>query len=387
MDFTLTEEQRMLQGLVREFVDKEIKPKAHEWNDARRVPVEIFQRLAEMGLMGPLVLERYGGSDLGTIGFALVLMELSRGDASVGALWGGHSTLGSLPLLTHGTEEQKERWLRPLATGKYLGAFALSEPDAGSDAQGVKMTAVQDGDEWVINGRKTMITNAGTPMSYGTIILALTGHDGRGKKRFTGFVVTNGTPGYRLGQNFKKLGWDGTDCYELIFDNCRVPDSHRLGVVGGGLGQFLSTLEVARISLTSQSVGLAQACLDISLKYAQERVQFDRPIAEFQAIRFKLARMATEIELARLAALKAAWLRDQGQPITLAASMAKLFAGDMVKRVADEAVQIHGGYGFMEDYVVSRYFRDARAFSLGGGTSEIQHLIIARELLGGQLVG
>ena len=232
-----------------------------------------------------------------------------------------------------------------------------------------------------------MITNAGTPISYGTIMLALTGTSEKGKKRFTAFVVPNGTPGYRLGQSFKKMGWHGTDCYELIFENCRVTDDHRLGEIGGGLGQFLGILEVARISLASQSVGLGQACLEAALAYAQEREQFGRSISRFQAIRFKLASMATEIELARLATLKAAWLRDQGRPITLAASMAKLTAGEMVKRVADEAVQIHGGYGFMEEYPVSRYFRDARVFSLGGGTTEIQHLIIARQLLGGSLIG
>lgn len=381
MDFGLSEEQKMLQEVVRDFVENEVKPKADEWNEARRVPVEVFGKLAEMGLMGPLIPEQYGGADMGTVNFSLTLTELSRGDASVGALWGGHATLGTLPFLTHGTEKQKERWLRPLAEGKYLGAFALSEPDAGSDAQGVKTAAMRDGDEWVINGRKIMITNVGTPISYGTIMLALTGRDANGKKRFTAFVVPNGTPGYRLGQNFKKLGWHGTDCYELIFEDCRVPDEYRLGEVGGGLGQFLGALEVARISLASQSVGLAQACFEVALAYARERVQFGRPISQFQAIRFKLARMATEIELARLATLKAAWLRDQGQPITLAASMAKLTAGEMVKRVADEAVQIHGGYGFMEEYVVSRYYRDARIFSLGGGTTEIQHLIIARQLL------
>jgi alkylation response protein AidB-like acyl-CoA dehydrogenase len=382
MDFTLNEERQMVQQLVRDFAEKEIKPNADEWNKAKRVPVEIFEKLAEMGLMGPLISEKYGGADLGTMGFSLILTELSRGDASVGALWGGHVTLGSLPFLTHGTEEQKERWLKPLAQGKHLGAFALSEPDAGSDAQGVKTTAQKDGDEWVINGRKTMITNAGTPISYGSIILALTGEED-GKKQFTAFVVPNGTPGYQLGQEFEKMGWHGTDTFELIFEDCRVPDDHRLGEVGGGLGQFLSTLEVARISLASQSVGLAQACYEASLKYAQERVQFGRPISKFQAIRFKLASMATEIEVARLGVLKAAWLRDQGQPITLAASMAKLYASEMVNRVADHAVQIHGGYGFMEEYPVSRYYRDARIFTLGGGTSEIQHLIISKQLLGG----
>lgn len=389
MDFKLNEEQQMLQQLVRDFAEREIRPRADAWNEERRIPVEIFKQLAEMGLMGPLVPEAYGGADMGALGFSIVLSELSRGDASVGALWGGHVTLGTLPFVIHGTEEQKERWLRPLAAGEVLGAFALSEPEAGSDAQGVKTTAVRDGDDWIINGRKTMITNAGTPISYGTIMLARTGEEvleqGRMKKRFTAFVVPNGTPGYRLGQSFAKLGWHGTDCYELVFENCRVPDANRLGAVGGGLGQFLSALEVARISLASQAVGLAQACLEESMRYAEERVQFGRPIGKFQAIRFKLARMATELELARLATYKAAWLYDQGEPITLAASMAKLFAGEMVKMVADEAVQIHGGYGFMEEYRVSRYYRDARIFTLGGGTSEIQHLIIAKQLLGGAI--
>lgn len=382
MDFGLSEELTMLKTMVRDFVDHEIIPKRDEWNENKRIPVEIFEQLAALDLMGPLVPEEYGGTDLGTLGFALILMELARGDTSVGVLWGGHVTLGSLPFLTHGTAEQKERWLRPLAEGKYLGAFALTEPDAGSDAKGVKTTAVRDGDEWILNGRKTMITNVGTPMSYGTIVLALTGEDDAGKKQFTAFVVPDGTGGYSLGQEFKKMGWFGTDCYELIFDDCRIPDSYRLGEVGGGLGQFLSTLEVARISLASQTVGLGQACLEESLRYAQEREQFGRPIAKFQAIRFKLARMATELELARLGVYKAAWLRDQGEPITLAASMAKLFATEMANNAADEAVQIHGGYGFMEEYPVSRYFRDARAFTLGGGTSEIQHLIIAKQLLG-----
>jgi butyryl-CoA dehydrogenase len=386
LDFTLSEEQKLLQSIVREFVDREIKPNADEWNKARRVPVEIFEQLAKMGLMGPLVPEQYGGSDMGTIAFSIILMELSRGDASVGALYGGHATLGSLPLLS-GSDEVKELWLRQLAEGKHLGAFALSEPDTGSDVRSIKTSAVRDGDNWLISGSKIMITNANTPMSYGAVVLAVTGQDEKGKKSFTGFVVPNETPGYRIGQEFEKMGWHGADTCEIIFENCSVPDSYRLGEVGSGLKPFYDSLEAARISLSSQSVGLAQACLDESIKYALERIQFGRPIADFQAIRFKIARMATDIELARLVTFKAAWMRDQNQSIKIASSMAKLFAGEMVKRAADDAVQIHGGYGFMEDYLVSRYYRDARVFSLGGGSSEIHHLIIARELLGGSLIG
>jgi len=379
MDFELNEEQRMLQALCRDFAQNEIIPNADEWNRNRRFPVEIFRRMAELGLMGLLIPQEYGGADVGAVAFVAAMEEISKGDQSVAAAWNAHLTIGSLPLLAFGTEEQKRRYLVPLAQGQAIGAFGLTEPGAGSDAAGVQTRAVLEGDEWVINGRKIFISNAGTPISYGVVILVTTGTV-EGKKRYANLIVPRGTPGYIEGQRLRTIGWYGMDTRELIFDDCRVPRENLLGEEGAGLRQFLNILDPGRISVAALSLGLAQACLEAALKYAKERIQFGQPIAKFQATQFKLAEMATQVELARLITYKAAWLYDRKLPHSKEAAMAKLYASETAMHCADEAVQIHGGYGYTEDYIVSRYFRDAKVLEIGEGTNEIQHIVIARHL-------
>ena len=381
MDFALSPEHQLLKQVCRDFAQREIKPRADEWDRNHRFPVEMWRRLAELDLCGLFVPRDYGGTDIGAVGYVAAMEEISRGDQSLAAAWNAHLTIASLPLLQFGTEEQKRRFLVPLARGEVIGAFGLTEPNAGSDAAGIETTAVRDRDEWVINGSKTFISNPGTEISYGVIILAQTGRDDHGRKRFGAFIVPKGTPGYVIGRNLDKMGWHGMDTRELFFQDCRVPNDLLLGGNDSlGLRAFLSALDVGRISIAALSVGLAQACLDAALSYAKQRKQFGQPISKFQAIQFKLAAMATELELARLIAYKAAWLCDSGLPYSKEAAMAKLFASATAMRAANEAVQIHGGYGYMEEYVVSRYFRDAKVLEIGEGSNEIQHLVIARHL-------
>jgi alkylation response protein AidB-like acyl-CoA dehydrogenase len=296
----------------------------------------------------------------------------------VAATWNAHLTIASMPLLYFGTEEQKRRWLVPLARGEQLGAFGLTEPGAGSDARGIATTARREGDSWVINGTKMFTSNAGTEMSLGVTILAVSGQTATGGKEYSAFMVPRGTPGFRLGRNLSKIGWDATDTRELIFEDCRVPADHLVGTPGVGLRQFMQALAIGRISVAALSLGLAQACLEVALDYARQRRQFGRAISEFQAIQFKLADMATGVENARLLTYKAAWLYDQGREYAREAAMAKLCASDVAMRAASEAVQIHGGYGYTDEYPVSRFFRDAKILQIGEGTNEIQRLVIAR---------
>jgi alkylation response protein AidB-like acyl-CoA dehydrogenase len=380
VNFDLTDEQKSLQALCRDFARKEILPRRDEWNRTGRFPVEVFRRMAELGLMGLLVPEAYGGAGVGAVAYVAAMEEIAKADQSVAAMWNAHLTIGSLPLLYFGTEAQKQRWLVPLARGERLGAFGLTEPEAGSDARAIRTTARPDGDGWVINGTKMFTTNAGTELSLGVIILAVTGARAQGGREYSAFLVERGTPGFHVGRQIPKLGWHAVDTRELVFENCRVSGEHLIGPRGVGLRQFMQTLAVGRISVAALALGLAQACLEAALEYARQRRQFGQPISKFQAIQFKLADMATAVENARLLTYKAAWLYDQGREFAKEAAMAKLYASDTAMQAALEAVQIHGGYGYTEEFVVSRFFRDAKILQIGEGTNEIQRLVIARLL-------
>ena len=380
MDFDLTDDQRALQTLCRDFARKAILPHRDEWNTTGRFPVEVFRAMADLGLMGLLVPEEYGGTAVGAVAYVAAMEEIGKADQSVAATWNAHLTIGSLPLLYFGTEEQKRRWLVPLARGERLGAFGLTEPEAGSDARAIRTTARRDGDGWVINGTKMFTSNAGTEISQGVILLALSGTRPDGGKEYSAFMVPRGTPGFRPGRLIPKIGWHAVDTRELVFEECRVPADHLIGEAGVGLRQFMQALTIGRVSIAALSLGLAQACLESSLEYARQRRQFGQPISAFQAIQFKLADMATAVENARLITLKAAWLHDRGRPFAREAAMAKLYASDSAMHAASEAVQIHGGYGYTDEFVVSRFFRDAKILQIGEGTNEIQRLVIARLL-------
>jgi alkylation response protein AidB-like acyl-CoA dehydrogenase len=379
MNFEISDEERAVRDLCREFAREEIAPQAQRWWEQEACPIEVLRAMGRLGLMGLLVPPEYGGAGLSTVGFVAAMEEIGRADQSVAAAWQAHLTIGSLPLLHFGTEEQKQRWLVPLAQGERLGAFGLTEPHAGSDVAGIRTKAVRQGDGWVVNGRKMFISNAGTDMSLGVTILArVVGTDG--DPGFAGILVPKGTPGYSCGPKLRGIGWRALDTRELIFDNVRLPPDHVLGTEGEGLMQFLSTLDVGRISIAALSVSLAQAVLDLSLEYAGKREQFGKPISKYQAIQFKLADMAAETEAARWLTYRAAVLRDAGRPFTREAAMAKMKASRVAVWAASEAVQIHGGYGYMRDTPVARFFCDAKILEIGEGTNEIQHLVIAREL-------
>ena len=379
MNFEISDEERAVRELCREFAREEIAPQAQRWWEQEACPTEVLRAMGRLGLMGLLVPPEYGGAGLSTVGFVAAMEEIGRADQSVAAAWQAHLTIGSLPLFHFGTEEQKQRWLVPLAEGERLGAFGLTEPHAGSDVANIQTKAIRQGDGWVVNGRKMFISNAGTDMSLGVTILArVEGADG--DPGFASIVVPKGTPGYTCGPKLRGIGWRALDTRELIFDNVRLPRDHVLGTEGEGLMQFLSTLDVGRISIAALSVSLAQAVLDLSLEYAGKRVQFGQPISKYQAIQFKLADMAAETEAARWLTYRAAVLRDAGRPFTREAAIAKMKASRVAVWAASEAVQIHGGYGYMRDSPVARFFCDAKILEIGEGTNEIQHLVIAREL-------
>jgi short-chain 2-methylacyl-CoA dehydrogenase len=380
MDFTLTDEEQALADLCREFAEGEIAPNAARWWAEERCPTEVLRHMGELGLMGLLVPERFGGIDVSTVGFVAAMEQIGRADQSVASAWQAHLTIGTLPLLSFGNDAQRERWLRPLAEGKALAAFGLTEPEAGSDASSIQTRAIREGGEWVINGRKMFISNAGTDMSFGVTLLAKVGEDDGGRPRFASFVVERDTPGYSWGEKLRGIGWRALDTRELLFDDVRVTDDHLLGDPNRGLPQFLSVLEVGRISIAALSLSLAQAVLEMALDYAKQRVQFGSPIAKFQAIQFKLADMATEIEATRWLTYRAAALRDAGQPFRKEAAMAKMKASRMATWAVSEAVQIHGGYGYMMETPVARFYCDAKVLEIGEGSNEIQHLVIAREL-------
>jgi short-chain 2-methylacyl-CoA dehydrogenase len=380
MDFSLTDEQQMIRDMCREFAEDEIKPHAEELDKTGAFPYEIIRKMAKLGLLGLPFPEEYGGAGADFLSYCLALEEIGRGDASVGITIEAHTSLGTTPFFLFGTEEQKQQYLIPLARGEQLWAFGLTEPGAGSDSAGTETRAEKVGDSWRINGAKNFITNAGTDVTGGVTITAVTGMQADGHKEITNFIVPKGTPGYEIGNPYHKMGWRASDTRPLSFEDCTVPDENRLGDVGAGFRQFMSILDGGRIAIAALSVGLAQACFDESLKYTRERQQFGRPIAAFQAIQFKLADMAMEIELARNMYYKAAWLHMQQKPYAREASMAKLFASETAKRCADQAVQIHGGYGFMDEYPVSRYWRNVKVHEIGEGTSEVQRILIYKNL-------
>ena len=380
MDFTLSDEQTMIRNMCREFAEEEIKPQAEELDRTAQFPYEIVRKMASLGLLGLPFPEEYGGAGADFLSYCVALEEIGRGDASVGITMEAHTSLGATPFYLFGSEEQKRRYLVPLARGEQLWSFGLTEPNAGSDSSGTETHAERAGAGWRINGSKSFITNAGTEMSGGVTITAVTGKLADGHKAITNFIVPKGTPGYHIGPAYHKMGWKASDTRPLSFQDCEVPDEQRLGDQGDGFRQFMLILDAGRVAISALNVGLAQACFDESHRYAQERRQFGRPIVAFQAIQFKLADMAMEIELSRLMYYKAAWLHMQGLPYTKEASMAKLFSSETAKRCADQAVQIHGGYGFMDEYPVSRFWRNVKVHEIGEGTSEVQRLIIAKQL-------
>ncbi|AXG81453.1 acyl-CoA dehydrogenase family protein [Streptomyces paludis] len=382
MDFDLPEETRALQDMVRDFAAAEITPYAAEWSEKEEFPAHIFTKLGELGLMGMLVPEEYGGAGSDLVSYVAVMEELGAADQSVASSWNAHSTIATLPLLAYGTEEQKHRWLAPLARGEAIGAFGLTEPEAGSDASGITTTARRADGGWVINGAKTFITNAGTDISQGVTLLAVTGRNEDGRKRFATFYVPTGTPGYTRGPKFRKLGWHAMDTRELFFDDCRIPDDHLIGDEGGGLRQFLSVLDKGRISVAALGLSLAGAALALAVRHATERHQFGRPLAEFQAVAHKIADIGTELQAARWMVYRAAWLADQGRPHATEAAMAKLYASEAANRAASQAVQIHGGYGYVRESPISRFYADAKILEIGEGTNEIQRNVIARALTG-----
>jgi short-chain 2-methylacyl-CoA dehydrogenase len=380
VDFTLNADEQALADMCRDFAQRDIAPYAAQWSAEEKCPTDVLRKMGQLGLLGLLVPEEYGGAGVSTVAMVAAMQHIGKADQSLAAAWQAHLTIGSLPLLRFGTEEQKQRWLRPLAEGTALAAFGLTEPNAGSDAGGIETTARRTSDGWVLNGRKMFISNAGTDMSFGVTVLARVVEDGS-KAGYASFVIERGTPGYTWGKKLQGIGWRALDSRELIFDDVRVPDDNLVGDPGRGLGQFLAVLETGRISVAALSVSCAQAVLDLALAYAQQRTQFGRTLSKFQAIQFKLADMATETEAARLLTFRAAALRDAGKPFRKEAAMAKLKASRVAHWAASEAVQIHGGYGTMMESPVARFYCDAKVLEIGEGTNEIQHLVIARDLL------
>ena len=380
MDLSLSESERELVGLCREFAQQEIAARAPQAWEEGRCPTDLLREMGGLGLLGVLIPEEWGGIGMSTVGFVAAMEQIGLADQSVAAAWQAHVTIGSLPLYLFGDDAQRDRWLRPLAEGRALGAFGLTEPDAGSDARGIRTRAVRGDGGWMINGSKTFISNAGTDMSYGVTLLARTESNEKSGPTFASFVVEKDTPGFTMGPKMRGIGWRGLDTRELSFDDVWVSDEHLIGDPAMGLGQFLSTLEVGRISIAALSLSLTQAVLDMATEYAREREQFGQPISKFQAIQFKLADIATELEASRWLTYRAAYLRDTGQPFLKEASMAKLKASRVATWAASEAVQIHGGLGYMLESPVARFYCDAKVLEIGEGTNEIQHLVIARAL-------
>lgn len=378
MDFAFSEEQEIFRKSVREFAEKEIMPRAQEIDQKGEFPWDIIKKMAGLGLMGLPFPEEYGGSGGDTISYAIAVEEIARASGSVAITLSAHISLACGTIYLFGNEEQKRKYLVPMARGEKLGAFGLTEPGAGSDAAAIKTRAILDGDEWIINGQKIFITNGSVA---DVVVIAAVTDPAKGKRGISNFIVEKGTPGFRIGREEDKMGLRGSVTSELIFEDCRIPRENLLGKEGEGYKQFLITLDGGRIGIGAMAVGLGMAALEASVKYAKERVQFGQPIAEFQAIQWMLADMATELEAARLLVYRAAWLKEQGQRFTKEAAMAKLFASEAAVRACYKAIQIHGGYGYMKDYPVERLYRDARLTTIGEGTSEIQRLVIARYLL------
>ena len=375
MHFDLPDDHRLLQQTVRDFAVQEVAPVAEELDREKRFPYEIVAKMGELGWMGIPFPEEVGGAGGTTLQYALAVEELTRVDSSVAITMCAHTSLGTQPIHLFGSQAQKDALLPDLCSGAKLGAFGLTEPEAGSDAGNVRTRAALEDDEWVVNGAKQFITNAGTDISGHVAITARTG-DGE----ISNIVVEKGTPGYEQGTPYRKMGWNASDTRPLTFTDCRVPEENLLGPRGQGFKQFLHILDIGRIGVAAMGVGLAQGALDEALAYAKERRAFGQPISKFQAIQGKLADMATEIEAARLLTYKAAFLKDEGRNFTLTAAQAKLKTGRLAVRASEEAVQIHGGYGYIEEYPVCRFYRDAKILTIGEGTDEVQQMVIARAL-------
>ncbi len=375
MDFDLTEEQQLVRRTVREFALERVAPLAAELDRKSRFPYDLVAELAELGLMGMTIPEEYGGGGADTVAYAIAVEELTRIDSSVAITVAAHHSLGTLPIYYFGSEEQRREWLPQLASGQKLAAFGLTEPDAGSDAGSSRTHAELRDGQWVINGSKIFITNAGTDVTACVTITARTGED-----EISNLIVSNGTPGYDISPPMHKLGWRASDTRELSFKDCAVPEGNLLGPRGEGFRQFLQILDGGRISVAAMGVGLAQGAYDLAAAYAKERQQFGKPIAKFQAVQFALADMAVEIEAGRNLVYKAAWLKDEGRDFALAAAIAKLYTGELSHRVANAALQIHGGYGFMEESAIARLYRDQKILEIGEGTNEVQRMVIARHL-------
>jgi alkylation response protein AidB-like acyl-CoA dehydrogenase len=379
VNLDLGEERELLRRTVRELSETEIAPIAEELDREHRFPYEIVARLAELGIMGIPVPEAYGGAGLDTLSYAVAVEELARVDSSVAITVAAHTSLGTMPILLFGSEQQKRDWLPDLATGRRLAAFGLTEPGAGSDAGATRTRAELRDGRWVVDGSKMFITNAGTDITACVTITAVTGDRG-GRPEISNLIVPNGTPGYEVSPPLRKLGWNASDTRELSFRECAVPAENLLGERGAGLHQFLEVLDGGRISVAALALGLAQGAYEQALAYARERQQFGRTIASFQAIQFKLADMATGIAAGRGLVHRAAWLKDQGRPFAGEAAMAKLYTGELANRVVNDALEIHGGYGYMEETPISRFYRDQKVLEIGEGTNEIQRLVIARHL-------
>jgi short/branched chain acyl-CoA dehydrogenase len=383
MDFTLDQDLLDLQDMCRSFAEKEIAPHAAAWSEEHHFPVEVFHKMGELGLMGMLLPEEYGGADAGYVAYVTAMLEIGAADQSVASSWNAHSTIASLPLARFGTAAQKDAWLRPLATGTHIGAFGLTEPTAGSDAASIRTRARKVSDGWIIDGTKMFITNAGTEMSLGVTILAVTGEEDS-RRRFGCFFIPKGADGFEMGAPLRKLGWNACDTRELVFTECFVADDHLIGDEGRGLRQFMEVLDPGRISVAALALSLAQAALKLAVQHSKEREQFGQPIHRFQGVSHKIADMATSVEAAKWLVYRAAWLADTGQDFSRAAAMAKLHASEVANRVASDSLQIHGGYGYMRESEISRFYADAKILEIGEGTSEIQRNIIAKLVLGGR---
>jgi alkylation response protein AidB-like acyl-CoA dehydrogenase len=375
MNFDLTDEQELLRDTVREFARTRVAPVAADLDRDGRFPYDLVRELGELGLLGIPIPEEHGGAGADTLAYAVAVEELARVDSSVAITVAAHTSLGTMPILLFGSAEQKSEWLPRLARGEILGAFGLTEPGAGSDAAATRTTAELRDGEWIVNGAKMFITNAGTEISGCVTITARTGDD-----EISNVIVPNGAPGYEISPPMHKLGWRASDTRELSFHDCAVPAANLLGERGAGFRQFMEILDGGRISVAAMGVGVAQGAYDLAAEYALRREQFGKPIAKFQAVQFQLADLATEIEAGRALVHKAAWLKDEGRPFALAAAQAKLYTGVLSNRAVNVALQIHGGYGFMEESPVARFYRDQKILEIGEGTNEVQRMVIARHL-------
>jgi alkylation response protein AidB-like acyl-CoA dehydrogenase len=378
MEFELSEEQQQMKMSVREFAESEIAPHVTEWDETQHFPIELKPKLAELGLMGVIFPEEYGGAGLGYVEYVTVIEELSRVDGSVGISVAAHTSLCSNHIYQFGTEAQKQRYLTRLASGEHLGAWGLTEPGAGSDASGTRSTAVRNGRGWVVNGSKNFVTHA---IHADTCVAFASSDRSKRSKGISGFIFEKGMKGFTPSRKENKLGLRASETASLVFEDCFVPDDNRLGEEGMGFVNAMEILDGGRISIAALAVGMAQGAYESAVRYSEERQQFGKPISEFQAIQFKIADMATQIDAARLLMYRAAWMKDQGKRTTKESSMAKLFASEISVRICEEAIQIHGGYGYTKDYPAEKYWRDSKLCTIGEGTSEIQRIIIAREIL------